>query len=181
MLDLICGKQITCKSLVTCRITWWWFSRMWEYVNTCVPPAGSNHYPPAAVQGKSRAVQEHSASGVGTSGEAAATTDLQCLSHQEADEEGRTDGHQHRHFPRGHVWCQRQHGRTQETQAARPNSRLRQLLPGWGNSGGKYSSCWSMLFFSQKFFACNEPSWWGVKQKVNLPDLCGLLLMSAVG
>ena len=93
-------------------------------------PAGQNHDPSAAVPRQSRAVQEHPASGVGAPGEAAATSDLQRLGHQEADEEGGADGHQHRHFPRGHVGRQRQYGRTQETQAARPYGRLCQLLPG---------------------------------------------------
>lgn len=63
---------------------------------------GPYHHSPAAVQDKSRVVQEHAASGLGPTGEAAKTFDLQCLSHQEADEKGRTDGDQHRYLPCGH-------------------------------------------------------------------------------
>lgn len=44
--------------------------------NTFVLLTGPNHYPLAAVPGKSRAVQEHPATGVGAPREAAAASDF---------------------------------------------------------------------------------------------------------
>lgn len=72
-------------------------------MDVCVAFAGPHHHSPAAVQDKGRVVQEHPAAGMGATGEATETFDLQRFSHQEADEEGRADGHQHRYFPCGHV------------------------------------------------------------------------------
>lgn len=72
-------------------------------IDTRVPLAGPDHHPPAAVQDKGRVVQEHTATGMGPTGETPTTFDLQRFSHQEADEEGRADGDQHGHLPCGHL------------------------------------------------------------------------------
>lgn len=124
------------KHVVTGHLLAAWMLAGWGVIEqfSGVSSSGPDHHPPPAVQSQSRVVSEHSASGVGAPRETASTSDLQRLSHQKVDEKSRTDGYQHWHFPCGHIRRQRQHGRTQEAQAACPHSRLRQLLPGWTNS-----------------------------------------------
>lgn len=71
-------------------------------VGVAAAPEGPHHHTPAAVPSQGRAVAQHTATGLGATGEAAAAPDLQRLSHPQADAEGGAYGHQHRHLPCGH-------------------------------------------------------------------------------